>query len=186
MTDPIRAGIDIETTGLEWPEHRIIEVYVGLWQGGKLIEEMDQRIDPTRSIALDAQRVHKITLQDLQGKPRFADVVDDLVAILAKADEYVWHNGASFDGPFLDFEIKKAGRVMPQRPAVDTMVDGVWATFNGKKPNLQELCFACDVPYDPTKSHAAYYDVRVMMECFHRGLHWGFFNSQVQALSAAA
>jgi len=62
---------------------------------------------------------------------------------------------------------------MPQLS--DTMTEGVWATHDGKKPSLQELCFACEVEYDPALAHAAAYDVDKMMDCFFKGLEWGYF-----------
>lgn len=186
----IFAGIDIETTGLEPGDHRIIEVYVGLWKikngTPTLITDFNQRINPQRGIALDAQRVHGISANDLIGKPLFEHIANDLADILSKADVFVWHNGDYFDGPFLDFEFKKAGQSMPKAPAVDTMVNGVWSTFDGKKPRLQELCFACDVDYDPALAHAADYDVHKMMECFFKGLEWGFYQNPATGLQAAA
>lgn len=190
MSKQIFAGIDIETTGIDHPTHRIIEVYIGLWsyENGNVVSlgALNQRINPMRGIALEAQRVHKITANDLIGKPIFQDVAGDIVALLALADAYVWHNGNDFDGPFLNFEITEAKLTMPVRPAVDTMVEGVWATFDGKKPNLRELCLACDVPYDPALAHAAEYDVRQMMSCFFKGMEWGFYRSPVMEISVAA
>ena len=184
------AGIDIETTGFEPGEHRIVEVYVGLWKlhngQPKLITEFNGRINPQRGMPIDAQRVHKISANDLVGKPLFEHVANDIAAVMAKADVFVWHNGDDFDGPFLDYEFKRANLVMPKAPTVDTMKSGVWATFDGKKPNLRELCFACDVPYDPALAHAADYDVHKMVECYFRGLEWGFFANPAASAELAA
>lgn len=55
------------------------------------------------------------------------------------------------------------------------MVQGRWATPMGKYPSLKELCFACDVPYDPEKAHGAEYDVDMMMQSFLFGYKLGFF-----------
>lgn len=171
-------GLDIETTGLEFGDHRIVEIYLGLWKPGTLkpVFEYEQRIDPQRSIALEAQRVHGISSGDLIGKPTW-DVVGPIVhKILLKGSGYVWHNGDWFDGPFLEYELKRIGLDMPKLPTCDTMANGVWATPDGKKPNLGELCFACGIDYDPKKAHAAPYDVRdTMMPCFFQGVSWGFF-----------
>jgi DNA polymerase-3 subunit epsilon len=70
------------------------------------------------------------------------------------------------------------------------MKNGVWATPDGKKPNLEELCFACGVPYDKSQSHKADYDVDVMMQAYFKAKSWGFyqplFASTPQPTSVAA
>lgn len=179
MTLPVVAGIDIETTGLLTPDHRIIEFYIGLYKGSTLIWEYNQRIDPKRSIAADAQRIHGISASDLIGKPTWEEVAPTIAKILARVDYNVWHNGDSFDGPFTKMELERVGLTMPDKPAVDTMVQGVWATPDGKKPRLGELAFACGIDYDPSKAHAADYDVKVMMDSYFKGLEWGFFEPPI-------
>lgn len=184
MTSEVEAGIDIETTGTDLPDHKTIEVYIGLWQDGKLIEELNERINPMRSIQLEAQRVHGITSADLVGKPTFDVVAPKIKAILEKADRYIWHNGDSFDGPFLNFEAKAHGVILPVRPSIDTMVHGGWATFDGKSPKLQELAFACGIDYDPALAHAAAYDVKIMMDCYFLAKSWGYFQLPEQQNAA--
>ncbi|PZR92029.1 MAG: 3'-5' exonuclease [Stutzerimonas stutzeri] len=171
------AGIDIETTGFLAADHRIIEVFIGLWRPDNPVPAFvyEQRIDPQRSISADAQRVHKISGSDLIGKPTWDAVAPAIVKILGRADANVWHNGDEFDGPFIKQELERVGLKMPERPSLDTMVEGVWATPDGKKPKLQELCFASGVDYDPAAAHAASYDVLKMMECYFFGLKTGFF-----------
>lgn len=165
--EPIEAGVDIETTGLEKGDHRIIEIYIGLYRGDRLLKEYSQRIDPQRSISKEAQDVHKISSADLVGKPTWKDVAPTVRAFLDKADTHVAHN-AGFDMPFIEYELKRVNLLMPARPVIDTM-QFTWATPDGKKPSLKELCLACGVEYLETTAtgvgaHAADYDVRVMME----------------------
>lgn len=172
----IFAGYDLETTGLEIGDHRIVEVYVGLWkEDGTQIFEFEQRIDPQRSIAADAMRVHGITAADLIGMPTFDKVAPKLAAILEKADEHVTANGATFDQPFLEHEYRRLGLIYPRRPLYDTARQATWATPDGKVPRLAELCFACDVPYDTAVAHSGKRDVQVMMEAFFKARSWGYF-----------
>ncbi len=179
--EPIEAGVDIETTGLEKGDHRIVEIYIGLWRGEKLLREFNQRIDPQRSISKEAQDVHKISSADLVGKPVWSAVAPTVHAFLSKADVWVAHNGDEFDFPFIAYELKRVGLVMPAKPQIDTM-QFTWATPDGKKPSLKELCLACDVEYLETTTtgvgaHAADYDVRVMMECLFNARRWGVVES---------
>jgi DNA polymerase-3 subunit epsilon len=76
---------------------------------------------------------------------------------------------------------------MPVRPVICTMLNAPWATFNGKNPRLEELCFACGVDYDPALAHAAAFDVDVMMQCYWRGLKFGFYQEpELPAIALAA
>lgn len=183
----IVAGIDIETTGLLTPDHRIIEVYIGLYRDGKKLPvEYNQRLDPMRSIGAEAERVHHINGSMLIGCPTLETEAPKIVSFLAKADLHVWHNGDDFDGPFLTQELARCGQTFPKRPALDTMVNGVWATPDGKKPRLEELCFACNQPYDKAQAHAAAYDVDRMMDCYWWGRQHGFFAPPQMAGQLAA
>lgn len=172
----IIGGLDLETTGLSTPEHRIIETFTGLYQNKKRIFALDQRIDPQRSIAADAQRVHHITPSDLIGKPTWDKVGPVQQKVITKAKMIVIHN-VSFDWDFLKREFARIGLKTPDVEIFCTMENGVWATNDGKKPSLKELCFACGVPYSdkPGEAHAASYDVDVMMQCFFKGVEWGYF-----------
>ncbi len=184
---PIIAGLDWESTGKLEPDHRIIEAYIGLYRGGVKIWSYEQRIDPQRSIAADAQRVHGISAPDLIGMPIWDAVAPTINQILARCDYVVAHNGNGFDKPFYEMEMRRIGLVPTDKPWVDTMLDGVWACSDGKKPRLGELAFACGVDYDPSKAHAASYDVDIMMQCYHKGLEWGFFHApELEGLKLAA
>jgi DNA polymerase-3 subunit epsilon len=171
------AGLDIETTGLTWGDHRIIEVYVGLWHSDTQarVNSLTLRINPERSIGIEAQRVHGIAITDLAEAPTWDKVAKEVHDRLNAADLLVAHNGEGFDLPFLNYEFERVGLPKIDKPVFDTMLEGRWATFTGAVPSLQALCFACDVPYDKSKAHAAAYDVVVMMECFFRAKKWGSF-----------
>lgn len=175
----ILAALDTETTGLSSADDRIIEVYVRLIRGSSALFTYDQRIDPQRSISAEAQRVHKITTADLLGKPVFKSVAPVLHKVLSKADGYLIHN-AEFDIGMLKAEFERNGFKLPDKPVIDTMVQGSWATPDGKKPSLKELCFACGIFYDETLAHAAEYDVDRMIDCYLRGSEWGFYASEIK------
>lgn len=172
----IIAGYDLESTGLNEPEHRIIEACVMTYEydpatkAHRLLDTWEQRIDPERSIDAKAQAVHGITPADLIGKPKWAEVAPTLSAKLNGADVVVAHNGLDFDFTFTIRELERVGVPLPDFEPFDSMVQGRWATPFGKAPSLMELCWATGVPYDPALAHAASYDVSVMMEAFFNGL----------------
>lgn len=182
MKPLIIGGLDVETTGLKQSEgHRIIEFAIKLFRyfpetGQKqMIGMYETRINPGRSIDPGAQAVHGISFEMLEACPRWEEVAPKIAKVIGACDAVFAHNGDDFDLPFIGNELLRAGITVPEVLTVDTMVQGTWATPLGKMPNLRELCFACGVDYDPSKAHAAMYDVDVMADCFFIGLQDGYF-----------
>jgi len=65
-------------------------------------------VNPERDSDEGALAVHGLTRHFLEDKPKFAEIVDDLVAFVKEA-EVVIHN-AAFDLEFLDAELARLGR----------------------------------------------------------------------------
>jgi DNA polymerase-3 subunit epsilon len=181
----IVAGIDTETTGLLKPEHRLVEIHIQKWKldnpmatNPELLSDKTWRTNPDRSIDAKAQAVHHIAIEDLAGAPKLEDVLLEIIAHMKDVDLWVAHN-VEFDRNFMALEVERVdARFLPWLNGLqwfDTMTEGRWAHPWGKVPSLQEACWASDVPYDPTKAHAAEYDVTCMMKCFFFGLRTGFY-----------
>ena len=76
--------LDTETTGLEPGQgDRVIEVaaveLVNLLPTGATFHRL---VDPERDIPAEATRVHGFTNGDLAGKPKFAEIADEMLAFL--------------------------------------------------------------------------------------------------------
>lgn len=173
----IETGLDIETTGLKQEEgHRIIEVCARVYRDGALVKNFNRRINPHRPIDKKAQEVHGISIDDLRGCPNWEEVAPDLAKLMSISDVVVAHNGRFFDFPFILGEFIRIGVDLDNVPIIfDTMEEAPWATFNGKKPSLREFCMSMGVDYDPSKAHAAEYDVDVMMQAYFRAKEIGRF-----------
>jgi DNA polymerase III subunit epsilon len=187
----ILAGFDIETTGLCEPEHRIVEVALILYDLDTQAElaRLVRRFNPGRPMDPKALEVHGITFESVAHLPLLEDDKPGIAIIqkmLSKADAVVAHNGEDFDVPFIQQEFRRIGQPLPQIRLIDTMKQGRWATPLGKVPNLGELCFACEVPYEPHKAHAADYDVDRMMKCFFHAYSLGFYDLPHQERQWAA
>ena len=78
----IIAGLDTESTGLDWEKHKIIEVCIQLYDldSQKRIADWTKRIDPKRAIDAEALRVHGITGAELIGQD-----VEDVGAVVEGA-----------------------------------------------------------------------------------------------------
>ena len=67
-----------------------------------------QYVNPQRDCDEGALAVHGINRQFLEGKPKFGEIVDDLLEFVKDADVII-HN-AEFDIEFLDAELARIGR----------------------------------------------------------------------------
>src|SRR5699024_10593547 len=140
--------LDTETTGLEPAQgHRIIEV--------GCVEVLNRRLTgnnlhlythPDREIDAGAAEVHGITLEQLEGKPRFHEIADDLRAYLGDAD-LVIHN-APFDLGFLNAEFERVdadmGLLESRHGIIDTLVDAR-QRYPGQRNSLDALCKRLDI-----------------------------------------
>ena len=134
--------LDTETTGLDHNlGHRIIEIAA--------VEVINRRItrnhfhiylNPDREIDAGAQEVHGITLEFLQDKPRFADVMSDFVRFVADA-ELIIHN-APFDVGFLNAELGRCGHHLLEH-CCGNIIDTLKMAKEmrpGQRNNLDALC----------------------------------------------
>jgi DNA polymerase-3 subunit epsilon len=99
--------LDTETTGLE-PElgHRIIEIgCVEIVNRRVTGRTFHRYLNPERAIDEGAMAVHGIKRADLDDKPKFAEVAEELITFISDA-ELVIHN-AAFDVAFLDAELAR-------------------------------------------------------------------------------
>ncbi|MBC7800612.1 MAG: DNA polymerase III subunit epsilon, partial [Gemmatimonadaceae bacterium] len=104
------------------------------------------------------------TRADLRGKPRFADIADDLLAFLGTSP-LVAHN-APFDFGFLDAEFARIGRPALAR---DRMIDTLGlakARFPGLPNSLDALCRRFGVDLSERISHNALLDCRLLADVY--------------------
>lgn len=108
-------AIDTETTGREASQDRVIEVGCVVFEGGKVLLEKGWLIDPERPIPPDATAVHGITDEDVQGKPKFSEIVPELLDVVRGALPLAYN--AEFDRAFLRAELERAGASGAEVPA---------------------------------------------------------------------
>ena len=157
---------DTETTGLDpLTGDRVIEVAcLELARDLPTGRSFHRFIDPERDIDPEASRVHGLTRADLRGKPRFAEIADELLEFLGDSP-LVAHN-APFDFGFLDAELARL-----RRPALDRgrMVDTLAlakARFPGLPNSLDALCRRFGIDLSERTSHNALLDCRLLAEVY--------------------
>lgn len=99
---------DLETTGLDLIEDRIVEIStVKLCPGQSQPEVKTHRINPERHIPEESTAVHHITDEDVADCPRFKQIAKSLAKYLEGCD-IAGFNSNRFDIPMLDQEFQRA------------------------------------------------------------------------------
>lgn len=163
--------LDTETTGLEPSQgHRIIEVGCVELVHRKLTgNNYHQYLQPDRESDEGALQVHGITTEFLKDKPRFTDVVDDLLEYL-KGAELIIHN-APFDVGFLNHELSLAGNSYGELGQHCKIIDTLVMARKmrpGQKNNLDALCKHYDVNNTQRELHGALLDAEILSEVYLR------------------
>src|SRR5579862_1748342 len=163
--------LDTETTGLESKlGHRIIEIgCVELSNRRASGRQFHRYLNPEREIDLGAHAVHGITLERLQSAPKFAAVVDELLAFIADS-ELIIHNEA-FDVEFLDMELSRLA--LPSLPSSIRSVCQVLDTLTlararhpGQRNNLDALCKRYGIDNSHRELHGALLDARILADVY--------------------
>ncbi len=162
--------LDTETTGLEAARgHRVIEIgCIELLNRRASGRHFHSYLNPEREVDEGARAVHGLALADLQDKPRFGEVVDELLRFIAGA-ELIIHN-ASFDLGFLDAELARLGRDPPVRvgelcPVLDTLALAR-EMHPGQRNSLDALCKRYGIDNSHRELHGAMLDARILADVY--------------------
>lgn len=160
--------LDTETTGLSAEGgDRVIELGCVELVNRKLTgNNLHFYFNPGRDSHEDALKVHGISNEFLRDKPKFKDVVQEILNYVQGA-EIIIHN-AAFDVGFLNKELELAG----QKPFT-TYVDGVVDTlvmakqmYPGKRNSLDALCDRLGVDNSGRTLHGALLDAELLADVY--------------------
>jgi DNA polymerase-3 subunit epsilon len=160
--------LDTETTGLEAKDgHRIIEIGCLEIESRRLTERrLHHYINPERASDEGALQVHGLTDEFLRDKPKFPEIVDDLLAFVADA-EVIIHN-AAFDLEFLDAELVRVGkgRFESYCAQVTDSLTMARELHPGKRNSLDALCERYAVSNAHRTLHGALLDAGLLAEVY--------------------
>jgi DNA polymerase-3 subunit epsilon len=113
------AIIDLETSGLEPGNARIIEVAILLVNSkGEIQEEYATLVNPGNG-QVGPTFIHHITEEAVLSAPTFAEIAGDILKRFENRIVVAHH--AAFEDKFLASEFKRAGIKLPPLPALDTL-----------------------------------------------------------------
>ena len=160
--------LDTETTGLSAANgDRVIEIGCVELINRKLTRNNKHfYLNPERESHEDALKVHGITSEFLKDKPKFAEIVDELLDYCAGA-EIIIHN-APFDLSFLNKELELIGK-----PSFKGFVSSVTDTlvmakeiYPGKRNSLDALCDRLGVDNSGRTLHGALLDAELLADMY--------------------
>jgi DNA polymerase-3 subunit epsilon len=161
--------LDTETTGLEAAAgHRIIEIgCIEIFNRRLTGQKFHRYLNPEREIDAGAIAVHGLDNAKLATAPKFAEIVDDLLAFIAGA-ELVIHN-APFDVAFLDAEFARL-------PGDSRCVSGLCKVLDtlalarklhpGQRNGLDALCKRYSVDNSKRELHGALLDAGILVDVY--------------------
>ena len=161
--------LDTETTGLSTREgHRIIEIgCVELVNRRVTGNHFHTYLNPDRDIDEGAERVHGISRADLETAPRFAEIVDKLLAFI-RGTELVIHN-AEFDVGFIEHELKLMQHAQPKITEHALVLDTLALARNlhpGQRNSLDALCKRYEVDASNRELHGALIDADLLARVY--------------------
>jgi DNA polymerase-3 subunit epsilon len=160
--------LDTETTGLNARlgdriiEIGCVEVVARRFTGNRF----HRYVNPERAVEEGALRVHGLTDEFLQDKPRFAEVAIEFLDYVRGA-ELVIHN-AAFDVEFLNVELEKLG-LEPLGNHVAAVVDTLATARElhpGKRNSLDALCERYQIDNSHRTLHGALLDATLLAEVY--------------------
>ena len=147
--------LDVETTGLSAASgHRICEIALLRYRGGKVLDSFESLIDPQRSISPGASAVNGLSDFQVNGQPVFGQIAERVQAVLDGA-VLVAHN-APFDLSFLAAEWRRLRWPPRLGFTVDTLLLAR-RLYNFRRNNLVEVARSLRVRID--QEHRAMGDV---------------------------
>ena len=165
---PRQVALDLETTGLT-VGNRIIEIGCVEIVGRDLTGRQYQSyVNPEHEIEEGAQRVHGITSEQLVDKPKFPEILDEVLEFVRDAEVLI-HN-AEFDLSFLNHELKLARRGDKFEDCclkiTDTLMLAKEKSSGGS--SLDQLCDFYQVDRRKREKHGALLDAQLLAQVYLR------------------
>ena len=157
--------LDTETTGIDPTSgHRMVEIacleLVNHLPTGR---HYQRYLHPERDVPADAVSVHGLTAEFLADKPRFTEIVGELLQFIGDAP-LVIHN-AEFDVKFLNAELMRLDRPPIAVSIVDTL-QIARQKFPGAPASLDALCRRFAIDNSARAKHGALLDAELLAEIY--------------------
>ncbi len=131
-------SVDVETTGLDPANCRVIEVGMVRFERGQIAERWGQLVNPGVPLPPEITKITNITEEMLVDAPTFREIKWEVYGRMR--DRIFVAFNAGFDHGFLSAEMARAGLTLPDVPVLDPQVWARKLMTNQRRYNLGSLC----------------------------------------------
>ncbi len=157
------AFIDIETTGANYHYGKVTEIGVVRVEGGRVVRTFHTLLNPDSRLPAFITQLTGLTDADLRTAPHFADMADELRAILDGA-LFVAHN-VRFDYSFIKQEYKRLGQGF-EPELLCTVRLSRWLYPEHRGHSLEKIIQRFG--FETARRHRALDDAKVLWDFWHR------------------
>ncbi|MBS0624141.1 MAG: DUF3820 family protein [Verrucomicrobia bacterium] len=160
--------LDTELTGLDPDADRVMEIAVARFTLCDILDSWETLIDPEHPISEGAQKVHHISVEMIQGKPKIAEVLPHLSELLK--GQWIVGHAINFDLQMLQKEAERSqfALLVPPDRVIDTLR---LARHYGDSPNNSLETLAKHFNVEIGKTHRAMDDVMMNISVFRHLVH---------------
>jgi DNA polymerase III subunit epsilon len=186
LTDALIMSFDLETTGVNPQEARIVQVGVSYFYQGRAIGKRQSLVNPQVPIPPQASEVHGITDEAVQNAAPFSELMERLRPhFFGEALEgyppplITGYNISSYDLPLFEAELRRAGASwsLEGAPAIDLFSVAKWHLRHLPGRKLVELCERFHIRLD--QAHDALADAHASGQLMGALLNSGYLPSNV-------
>lgn len=154
------AVFDLETTGVDVTNDRIVEIAILKIQPDGTTEEYLKRVNPEMTISEESISIHGISNEAVANEPTFAQLADEVASFIGDAD-LAGYNSNKFDIPVLAEEFLRAGHSfdISDRRFVD-----VQNIFHKMEQRTLVAAYAFYCQKELKNAHSALYDATATWE----------------------
>lgn len=173
--------IDVETTGLDPANDRVIELAAIVFTQNETLGEFETLINPQREIPAESQAIHNITNEMVQGKPAIANVLPEFLSFVG--NRTIIGHGIQFDIDIICHEAQRAGIPcsLQKNGSFDTLR---LARLYGESPSNSLDMLRRHFNIQAEGAHRAKSDVLVNIQVFRRLTHRFSTTEQIEAALA--
>lgn len=156
------AIFDLETTGINVTQDRIVEIAIIKLYPDGTEEEYYKRVNPGVPIPPESTVFHGITDEIIAAEPRFEELADEVAAFIGDAD-LAGFNSNKFDIPVLAEEFMRAGHSFDIKARKFVDVQNI---FHKMEQRTLAAAYQFYCQNEMENAHNAMYDARVTLNVF--------------------
>lgn len=152
------AVIDVETTGLDPVEDRIVEIGIIRFENREVVERYCKLINPERDLPEETTEITGIKPEDLVGAPIFSEIAGEVSDRLQGVGLVAYN--LSFDRSFIQNELERCGLTWPDAsPTLDPLIFARQFFKDSRRKNLATISSLLGIPLE--EAHRADHDAEV-------------------------